>query len=98
MSPILIAALRAGSGRGGCMMRGLAPQPRLLWAVAIGAGLTALTIVSPGLRFAAGVYPPGLAITAARHLPLLPAHAGYLVQPANPEPCPRVDPQDGRVG
>ena len=31
------------------MIRGLAPQPRLLWAIAIGAGLIALSVASPVL-------------------------------------------------
>src|SRR5260370_24847333 len=68
------------------MMRGLAPQPRLLWAVAIGAGLIALAIVSPVLGFVAVVYHAGLVIIAARDLALLPGRAGYLVQRAKPEP------------
>src|SRR5258708_20355473 len=68
------------------MMRGLAPQPRLLWAVAIGAGLIALAIVSPVLGFVAVVYHAGLVIIAARDLALLPGRAGYLVQRVKPEP------------
>ena len=68
------------------MIRGLAPQPRLLWAVAIGAGLIALAIVSPVLGFVAVVYHAGLVIIAARDLALLPGRAGYLVHRVKPEP------------
>jgi uncharacterized protein (DUF58 family) len=68
------------------MIRGLAPQPRLLWAVGIGAGLIALAIVSPVLGFVAVVYNAGLVIIAARDLALLPGRAGYLVHRVRPEP------------
>src|SRR6202158_2923726 len=44
------------------MIRGLAPQPRLLWAVAIGAVLIALAIVSPVLGFFAVIFNAGLGI------------------------------------
>ena len=36
-------------------LRGLAPQPRLIWAAGIGAGLIALAVVSPLLGFVAVV-------------------------------------------
>src|SRR6202521_3636301 len=68
------------------MIRGLAPQRRLLWAVAIGAGLIALAIVSPVLGFVAVVYHAGLVIIAARDLALLPGRSGYLVRRVKPEP------------
>ncbi|HXB04004.1 MAG TPA: DUF58 domain-containing protein [Candidatus Angelobacter sp.] len=68
------------------MIRGLAPQPRLLWAVAIGAGLIALAIVSPVLGFVAVAYHAGLVIIAARDLALLPGRSGYLVKRVKPEP------------
>jgi uncharacterized protein (DUF58 family) len=67
-------------------MRGLAPQPRLLWAVAIGAGVIALAIVSPVLAFVAVVYNTGVVIIAARDLALLPGRSGYKVKRAMPQP------------
>src|SRR5260370_5180886 len=63
-------------------MRGLAPQPRLIWAVAIGAGLIALAVASPVLGFVAFVYNAGLAIIPARDLALLPGRSGYEVRRA----------------
>jgi len=68
------------------MIAGLAPQPRLLWAVAIGAGLIALAIVSPVLGFVAVIYHAGLVIIASRDLALLPGRSGYLVRRVKPEP------------
>src|SRR3979411_1235426 len=68
------------------MIRGLAPQPRLLWAVAIGAVLIALAIVSPVLGFVAVVFNAGLVVIAARDLALLPGRAGYRVRRTMPEP------------
>jgi len=68
------------------LIRGLAPQPRLLWAVAIGAMLIALAIVSPLLGFLALVYHAGLVVIATRDLALLPGRAGYLVRRRMPEP------------
>ena len=68
------------------MTRGLAPQPRLLWAVGIGAGLIALAIVSPVLGFVAVVYHAGLVIIATRDLALLPGRSGYRVRRTMPEP------------
>jgi len=55
------------------LIRGLAPQPRLLWAVAIGAVLIALAAVSPVIGLVAVVYNAGLVVIAARDLALLPA-------------------------
>ncbi len=66
--------------------RGLAPQPRLLWAVAIGAGLIAVTIVSPVLIVVAVAYHAGLVLILARDLALLPARSGYRVRRLMPEP------------
>ena len=68
------------------MIRGLAPQPRLLWAVAIGAGLLALAVVSPVLGFVAAVYNAGLLIVAVRDLALLPGRTGYQVRRILPQP------------
>src|SRR6202140_4261028 len=68
------------------MIRGLAPQPRLLWAVATGAGLIALAVVSPVLGFVAVIYHAGLVIIATRDLALLPGRSGYLVRRVKPEP------------
>ena len=67
-------------------MRGLSPQPRLLWAIAIGAGLIALSIVSPLLVLVAVVYHVGLAAVVARDLALLPTRRGFTVRRAMPEP------------
>jgi uncharacterized protein (DUF58 family) len=68
------------------LIRGLAPQPRLLWAVGIGAALIALAIVSPVLAFVAVAYHVGLVIIATRDLALLPGRSGYRVQRRMPEP------------
>ena len=68
------------------MIRGLAPQPRLLWAIAIGAGLIALSTVSPVLGIVAVIYHVGLVVVAARDLALLPGRSGYVVHRSIPEP------------
>src|SRR6202521_3113790 len=68
------------------MIRGLAPQPRLLWAVAISAGLIAVAIVSPVLVFVAEIYHGGAGVIAARDLALLPGRSAYLVRRVKPEP------------
>lgn len=68
------------------MIRGLAPQPKLLWAVAIGAVLIALAIVSPVLGLVAVIYNAGLVIIATRDLALLPRRSGYQVRRAMPQP------------
>src|SRR5260370_26808366 len=70
------------------MIGGLAPQPRLLWAVGIGAGLIALAIVSPVLGFVAVIYHAGLVIIATRDLALLPGGSGYFVRRGQPRPFP----------
>src|SRR5258706_1241756 len=79
------------------MIRGLAPQARLLWAVAIGAGLIALAIVSPVLGLVAVIYNAGLVIIAARDLALLPGRSGYLVRRIKPEPFWRGALEEVRV-
>ena len=68
------------------MIRGLAPQARLLWVIAIGAALIALAVVSPVLVFVAVAYHAGLILVLARDLALLPSRSGYRVQRLVPEP------------
>jgi len=68
------------------LARGLAPQPRLLWAIAIGAALIALTIVSPVLVVVAVAYHVGLVLILARDIALLPGRSGYRVRRVMPEP------------
>ena len=68
------------------MIRGLAPQPRLLWAIAIGAGLIALAIASPVLAFVAVVYHVGLVLILSRDLALLPSRSGYHARRVVPDP------------
>src|SRR5258707_15853971 len=80
------------------MIRGLAPQPRLLWAVGIGAGLIALAIVSPVLGFVAVIYHAGLVIVATRDLALLPGGSGYLVRRGKPEPFSLCEREEGTLG
>ncbi len=67
------------------LIRGLSPQPRLLWAIAIGAGLIALSVVSPVLVLIAVLYHAALVVIVARDLGLLPAR-GYRVRRSMPEP------------
>src|SRR5947199_10013998 len=78
-------------------VRGLAPQPRLIWAVAIGAGLIALAVVSPVLGLVAIVYHTGLVVIAARDLALLPGRSGYTVRRATPEPFSLGEPEEVTV-
>jgi uncharacterized protein (DUF58 family) len=68
------------------LIRGLAPQPRLLWAVAIGAALIALSVISPALALIAGIYHAGLVLLAARDLALLPVRSGFTARRFMPEP------------
>ena len=68
------------------MIRGLAPQPRLLWAVAIGACLIALSVASPVVGAVAVAYHVGLVLILARDLALLPGGSGYRVRRQVPEP------------
>jgi uncharacterized protein (DUF58 family) len=77
--------------------RGLAPQPRLIWAVAIGAGLIALAFVSPVLAVVAVVYHVGLAMIAARDLAMLPGRIGYVISRETPEPFSLGEPEDVTV-
>jgi uncharacterized protein (DUF58 family) len=79
------------------IFRGLAPQPRLLWAVAIGAALIALTVVSPVLVVLAVAYHAGLALILARDLALLPARSGYRVRRLMPEPFSLGEHEEVRV-
>ena len=76
---------------------GLAPQARLIWAVAIGAGLIALAVASPLLGFIAIVYNAGLVIIAARDLALLPGRSGYSVRRSMPEPFSLGEPEEVTV-
>ncbi len=78
-------------------MRGLAPQPRLIWAVGIGAGLIALAVVSPLLGFVAVVYNIGLLVIATRDLALLPGRSGYTVRRTVPDPFSLGEPEDVTV-
>lgn len=78
-------------------VRGLAPQPRLIWAVGIGAGLIALAVASPLLGFVAVVYNAGLAVIAARDLALLPGQSGYRARRVMPEPFSLGEPEDVTV-
>ncbi|OLB97668.1 MAG: hypothetical protein AUI15_11895 [Actinobacteria bacterium 13_2_20CM_2_66_6] len=75
----------------------MAPQPRLIWAVAIGAGLIALAVASPLLGFIAIVYNAGLVIIAARDLALLPGRSGYSVRRSMPEPFSLGEPEEVTV-
>ena len=77
--------------------RGLAPQPRLIWGVAIGAGLIALAVASPLIGFIAAVYNAGLVIIAARDLALLPGRSGYSVRRSMPEPFSLGEPEEVAV-
>jgi len=68
------------------LIRGLSPQPRLLWAIAIGAGLIAPSIVSPVLVLLAILYHAGLVAVVARDLALLPPARGFKASRSMPEP------------
>jgi len=57
-----------------------------LWAVAIGAVVIALAVVSPVLGVIAVIYHAGLVIIATRDLALLPGRSGYRVRRAMPQP------------
>ena len=74
-------------------VRGLAPQPKLIWAVAIGAGLIALAVASPLLGIVAVVYHVGLVVIVARDLALLPGRNGYVVHRTVPEPFSLGEPE-----
>ena len=79
------------------MIRGLAPQPRLLWAIAIGAALIALSGASPVLRVVAVVYHVGLVLILTRDLALLPGRSGYRVRRHVPEPFSLGELEEVRV-
>lgn len=68
------------------LFRGIAPQPRLLWAVGIGAGLIVMSAIIPALAAVAVAYNAVLVIIAVRDLALLPGRSGYSVRRAMPEP------------
>jgi len=78
-------------------LRGLAPQPRLIWAVAIGAGLIALAVASPVVGFVAVIYHIGLVTIATRDLALLPGRSGYSVRRTMPEPFSLGEPEEVTV-
>ncbi len=79
------------------MIRGVAPQPRLLWAVAIGAALIALSVVSPVLVLAAILYHAALVVVVARDLALLPPARGYVAKRSMPEPFSLGEHEEVRV-
>jgi uncharacterized protein (DUF58 family) len=79
------------------MIRGLAPQPRLLWAIAIGAALIALAVASPLLGLVALVYHVGLVLILSRDLALLPARAGFNARRIVPEPFSLGELEEVRV-
>jgi uncharacterized protein (DUF58 family) len=79
------------------LARGLAPQPRLLWAIAIGAALIALTLVSPVLVVLAIAYHVGLVLVLARDIALLPGRSGYRVRRIMPEPFSLGENEEVRV-
>jgi uncharacterized protein (DUF58 family) len=76
------------------LIRGLAPQPRLLWAVGIGASLIALAVVSPVLVVVAIVSHATLVIVASRDLSSLPGRAGYQARRATPDPFSLGEPEE----
>ena len=79
------------------MIRGLAPQPRLLWAIAIGAALIALAVASPLLVLVAVVYHVGLIFVLSRDLAMLPGRTGYQLQRFVPEPFSLGELEEVRV-
>ena len=78
-------------------MRGISPQPRLLWAIAIGAGLIALSVVSPVLVLVAILYHAGLVAVVARDLALLPGSHGFTARRTMPEPFSLGEHEEVRV-
>jgi uncharacterized protein (DUF58 family) len=78
-------------------MRGISPEPRLLWAIAIGAILIALTVVSPALGVVAVVYHAALVVVVSRDLALLPGRSGYTVHRVMPEPFSLGEHEEVRV-
>jgi uncharacterized protein (DUF58 family) len=78
------------------LIRGLAPQRQLLWAIAIGAGLIALSVVSPILVLVAIAYHVWLVAVVAAEIALLPA-AGYTARRSMPEPFSLGEHEEVRV-
>lgn len=78
-------------------MRGISPQPRLLWGIAIGASLIALSVVSPVLVLVAILYHAGLVAVVARDLALLPGRRGFTARRAMPEPFSLGEHEEVRV-
>ena len=78
-------------------MRGISPQPRLLWAIAIGAGLIAISVVSPVLVLVAIIYHAGLVAVVARDLALLPGRRGFTARRTMPEPFSLGEHEEVRV-
>jgi uncharacterized protein (DUF58 family) len=79
------------------LIKGLAPQPKLLWAIAIGAALIALTIISPALVVVAIAYHVGLLLILVRDIALLPGRSGYRVRRLMPEPFSLGEHEEVRV-
>jgi len=79
------------------VLRGLSPQPRLLWAVAIGAGLIALAPVSPALVLLAILYHAGLVIVVSRDFSLLPSARTFTAHRSLPEPFSLGEHEEVRV-
>src|SRR5438132_11476849 len=67
-------------------LRGLAPQPRLIWAFAIGAGLIALAVASHVVGFVAVIYHIWLVSVATPDLRLLPGRSSCPAPPTLPAP------------
>jgi len=76
------------------LVRGLAPQPRLLWAVGIGASLIALAVVSPVIGVVAIVYHATLVFVATRDLSSLPGRSGYKARRTTPDPFSLGEPEE----
>jgi uncharacterized protein (DUF58 family) len=68
-----------------------------LWAIAIGAILIALTVVSPALGVVAVVYHAALVVVVSRDLALLPGRSGYTVHRVMPEPFSLGEHEEVRV-
>ena len=79
------------------MIGGLSPQPRLLWAIAIGAILIALSVIAPVLVLLAVLYHAGLVAVVARDLALLPPARGYSAKRDKPEPFSLGEREDVKV-
>src|SRR5258708_17200846 len=64
----------------------MGPEPGLRWALAIGAMLIALAVVSPVLAAVAVLYHAALVVVATRDLARLPGRSGFAVRRVKPEP------------